>query len=450
MKPYAFAVRHIIWPAWDRKNGNLIGRHHAEMVRRQFWSPEQLAQHQWVSFKRIVTHAVETCPFYRESFRRAGVSPADLRVPADIRWVPTVTKEEIQQHREEMISSQYAQARLFDDMTGGSTGSPMRFAYDWDRYGTRAAATLRHDEWSGWRIGERRAMLWGASQDMKRPPNWKVWLREKMINRRMILDASALDDAAMMEFVRKLRRYRPTMLLAYANTMGLFSRWVEAQKITDLRPGSIITSAEVLTPENRVQIERTFGCRIFNRYGCREFAVIASECSAHEGMHVNADNLLLETLSGEEPVRGEDGEIVITDLRNFAMPMIRYRIRDVGVLKEKQCSCGRGLPLMELSGGRVTDFLTATSGRKVSGIVLATYVITRLPGVAQVQFVQTHRGSVTVNLVKGPQWSDETTQATLLAKAREFLGPDMHFEVSFQDRIQQEKSGKYRFAVSHL
>lgn len=450
MKPLAFAIRHVVYPAWERKNRSSVLRYLAEMEKRQFWSPEQIAQHQWTSFKRLITHAVETTPWYREVFRRAGIAPTDLRSPADIRWVPTISKAEIQQHRDEMLSSKYAQKPLIDDMTGGSTGSPMRFAYDWDRRDSRMAATHRHDEWSGWRLGERRAMLWGAPQDMKQPRSFKSRLRERLINRRMILDASSLDDAAMMEFVHKLRRYQPTMLLAYANTMGLFARWVESEKIRDLQPGSIITSAEVLTPENREVIERNFNCRIFNRYGCREFAVIASECDAHQGMHVNADNLLLETLSGEEPVRGEDGEIVITDLRNFAMPMIRYRIKDVGTLKDAPCTCGRGLPLMELSGGRVTDFLTATNGRKVSGIVLATYVITRLPGIEQVQFVQTHRGSVTVNIVKGPQWTEDSTQPTLIAKAREFLGPDMHFEVSFRDKIHQEKSGKYRFAVSHL
>src|SRR4029077_8403140 len=117
-------------------------------------------------------------------------------------------------------------------------------------------------------------------------------------------------------------------------------------------------------------------------------AVIASECATHEGMHINAENLLVEVVSGERSCSDEDGEIVITDLSNFAMPMIRYRIRDVGRIKQASCSCLRGLPLMELSAGRVTDFLVATSGTKVSGIVIATYVITNIPGIRQMQFIQ--------------------------------------------------------------
>jgi phenylacetate-CoA ligase len=450
MSPVAFAIRHVVYPAWALKNRSAVLPYLAQMERAQYWSPGQLAAYQWSAFKKLIAHAVETCPYYGESFRRAGIRPADLRTPQDIRHVPMITKEEIQAHRDELISSRYATRELIDDMTGGSTGSPMRFCYDHDRQDSRMAATLRHDRWSGWEIGERRAMLWGAPQDLKRARPLKARLRERLIHRRLILDASALDEAAMAHFAAQLQRYQPTMLLGYANTLAFFARFVEAENIRGIRPRGIISSAEVLTDENRALVERTFGCRIFNRYGCREFAVIASECDEHDGMHVNGDNLLLETWSGGGPARGEDGEIVITDLRNFAMPMIRYRIKDVGRVKETPCRCGRGLPLLDVSGGRVTDFLTATNGRKVSGIVLATYVITRIPGIEQVQFVQSERGAVTLNLVKGAQWSEGSTLASLLTKAREFLGTDMRFEVSFRDRIHQEKSGKYRFAVSHL
>ena len=445
----ALAIKHLVYPAWALKNGSAHLRYLQEMERSQFWSAERLAEHQWSSFRQLIAHAVATCPYYRDSFRRAGITPADLRSPEDIRRVPMVSKEEIQAHREQMISSRYRREDLIEDMTGGSTGSPMRFYYDRDRRDTRAAAALRHDRWTGWDIGERVAKLWGAPQDV-RLRGWKARLRTRFINRTLILDASALDEAAMAQFAAKLQRYQPKILLAYANTLGLFARYVEAENIRGIKPQGIITSAEVLTPENRELIERTFGCRIFNRYGSREFAVVASECSAHQGLHVNADNLLVETVTAEGPARGADGEIVITDLRNFAMPMIRYRIRDVGRVLESACRCSRGLPLLELSGGRVTDFLTATNGRKVSGVVLATYVITRIPGIEQVQFVQSQLGAVTLNLVKGPGWSEGSTLTPLIAKAREFLGPDMRFDVSYRDRIPQEKSGKYRFAVSTL
>jgi phenylacetate-CoA ligase len=450
MSPVALAIRHVVYPLWMRKIGAQRLRYLQEMERRQFWSPERLAEHQWASFLRLVAHALETCPYYRESFRRAGVSLADLRNPDDIRWVPTVTKQEIQAHLDEMISSRYRREDLIADKTGGSTGNPLSFYYDRDRLETRIAATLRHDRWTGWDIGERRAMLWGASRDIQQRKPLKRRLRTRFIDRMLVLDASAVDEAAMAEFAAKLLRYKPAVLLAYANAMAMFARYVQAERIQGITAKGIITSAEVLTPENRELIERTFNTPVFNRYGCRELAVIASECSAHEGMHVNVDNLLVETLMPDgRPTVGEEGEVVITDLRNYAMPMIRYRIKDVGRLLTASCSCGRGLPLMDVSGGRTSDFLTATDGRKCNALVLAAHAITRIPGIEQVQFVQSEHGLITLNLVQGPGWSERSTQ-TLLQNLRTWLGADMRFEVSYRQRIPQEASGKYRFCISTL
>jgi phenylacetate-CoA ligase len=449
MSLLALATKHVIYPAWVLKNRSARLHYLRDMERRQFWPAEKLAEYQWAAFRKLVAHAIETSPFYRDSFRRAGVSLDDLRTPGDIRWVPTVSKEQIQQHRDEMISSRYRREELVEDKTGGSTGSPLSFFYDHDRFDSREAATLRHDRWTGWDIGERRAVLWGSGRDIARARAIKARLRSRFVSRTLTLDASAIDDAAMAQFARSLQRYRPTLLVAYANAIAMFARYVRDEKIRGITAKGIISSAEVLTPENRELIEATFGCRVFDRYGCREFSVIASECSEHTGMHVNADNLLVETVTDAGPVVGEDGEIVITDLRNFAMPLIRYRIKDVGRLLPDACGCGRGLPLMRISGGRTSDFLTATNGRKCSALVLAAHAITRIPGIEQVQFVQHQRGTVALNLVKGPVWS-ETATATLLANLREWLGEDMRFVVSYHARIPQEESGKYRFCVSTL
>jgi phenylacetate-CoA ligase len=260
-----------------------------------------------------------------------------------------------------------------------------------------------------------------------------------------VLDASSLTEDSMRSFARKLASYRPEVLLAYANTLGLFARFVEAEGIKLPSPRGIITSAEVLTPENRALIERVLGAPVYDRYGSREFAVIATECDQHSGMHVNAENLLVE-ITGETPA--ESGEIAITDLKNFAMPMIRYMTRDHGKTLGQPCACGRGLPLIQLTGGRTTDFLHG-NGRRVSGIVLATYVITNNKGIGQVQFVQSQRGRIQVNVVKSQAWGEEST-ADLLRKAGNFLGADMQFDVVYLPAIPHEKSGKYRFSICTL
>lgn len=445
----ALAIRNVLYPMWAAKNGSSRLRQLAALEKSQYWTREALLDQQWSLFRAMLVHAYDTCPFYRRKFDAAGVSPADIRSRDDLDLVPTVTKEEIQEQRHEMVSRRYPADTRIADMTGGSTGSPMQFYYDRERLDSRVGATLRHNRWAGWEIGVRAAILWGAPQDMPGPGRFKDRLRTWIQERRLMLDASNLSEASMASFARALIKYQPAVLQAYSNTLGLFAQYVKDERIEGIRPRGIVCSAEVLTPENRRLIEDTFGCPVFNRYGCREFAVIASECSAHEGMHVNAENLLVESVVDGRSRTGEDGEIVITDLRNFAMPMIRYRIRDVGRIEERGCSCGRGLPLMELSGGRVTDFLRSTGGSRVSGIVIATYVITSIPGIRQIQFTQNEPGAVTVRLVKGPLWSPASL-AELTARTRKYLGETMQVRIEYLERIAPEKSGKYRFSICNL
>jgi phenylacetate-CoA ligase len=131
------------------------------------------------------------------------------------------------------------------------------------------------------------------------------------------------------------------------------------------------------------------------------------------------------------------------------MPMIRYRTRDAGALLPGVCDCGRGLPLLNLTGGRVTEFLTALGGQKVSGIVLATYAVTSIPGVRQIQFVQDRAERVRARVVRRAEWSADSAM-TLVGKVRGFLGDAMTVDIEFVDEIPLEASGKYRFSISTL
>lgn len=440
MDTQALLIKRVLFPAWVRKNRSSRLAYLAELERSQFLSRDALAHMQWQQAQRMLRHAFDHCAFYRQKFRAAGLDPEDIRTPGDLALVPPISKEEIQESLQELIADNVI-GPLRKDMTGGSTGSPMIFYYDEDRLDSRSAATIRHNRWTGWDIGKKVAVLWGSPRDLAPPPSMKDRFRDWILDRRLVLDASALDEERMQAFYRKLERDKPEFLLAYANTMALFARFLQATGLVPPRPRAIICSAEVLTDDNRALIEATFGCRVFNRYGSREFAVIASECDRHRGMHVNAENLLVEVAG--------NGEILITDLKNFAMPMIRYRTRDVGALREEDCDCGRGLPLLDLHGGRVTDFLTAANGSKVSGIALATYAITNIPGVRQIQFVQDRRDRVTVRVVRRPDWSLDSS-TTLRSRLRGFLGDAMTVDIEFADDIPLEPSGKYRFSISAI
>jgi phenylacetate-CoA ligase len=441
-------IRRVAYPLWEKKNGTARLHYLREFERFQFAPPEVVQERQWLEFKAMVTHAFRACPFYRSKFAAAGFTPDELRTPEDISRVPTTSKQEIQEHLSEMLAEGVRPEDAIKDMTGGSTGRPMVVYYDRARFDRRIAATIRHNRWAGWDIGDKVAAVWGAPRDI-RNASVNARLRNWIINRQLVLDASALDENRMRQFAQQLVGYRPKAILGYANALGMFARFVAAEGVSGIRPKGIVSSAEVLTGRDRSDIEATFGCPVYDRYGSRELGILASECGVHKGMHVNAEDLYIEVLVNGTPQLDQVGDIVVTDLRNRVMPMIRYRTMDTGRRLAAPCACGRGLPRVELSGGRVTDFLLSTSGKKVSGIVLATYVITGVEGVGQVQFVQRRANEVTVRVVKGVNWSDRSL-ASLRDRVQEFLGPGMQIEIEYRESIPAEVSGKYRFSISQL
>ncbi len=210
-----------------------------------------------------------------------------------------------------------------------------------------------------------------------------------------------------------------------------------------------MTSAEVLEDEDRALLERVFGCRVFNRYGCREVSVIASECEAHAGLHVMAEGLYLEIETGGGAAQpGQAGSILVTDLLNYAMPLIRYRIGDVGSWARGDCSCGRSLPRLEKVAGRVTDFLTGIDGRMVSGVYLATYVVAQQPWLGQVQIRQERVGSLRYRVKPGHDFSFDRAQAYLREATENCLGRGSNVEVEIVDALPSEPSGKFLFSRS--
>jgi phenylacetate-CoA ligase len=207
----------------------------------------------------------------------------------------------------------------------------------------------------------------------------------------------------------------------------------------------------MLEDEGRDVIERVFGCRVFNRYGCREVSVIASECSAHSGLHVMAEGLFVEIETSTGPARpGEVGSILITDLLNLAMPLIRYRVGDMGAWARGDCPCGRNLPRLERLAGRVTDFLVGSDGQLVSGAALTINLVAKRPSLGQVQIRQSRAGEAVFRVVPGPGFDEQADADFLRRAARQYLGQAAMVTLEVVDEVPATLSGKYLFSQSSV
>jgi phenylacetate-CoA ligase len=451
MSLYSTLVRDLFVPLalWHRGETAQL-RYRREFEATQYLPEEELRHLQWRRLQALLRHAHARCPYYRRRFAEAGLTPDDVRSPEDFRRLPALEKHDIQQHGADMIAEGWPAGDLIRNQTGGSTGTPITFYLCRDRKCSRAAATLRHNRWAGWEVGDPAAVIWGAPRD--RPAGtFRAKLHGLLTREPMWLDCGALTEAAMDAFRGALARARPKIIQAYAGAAALIARWLEATGKKTHRPQAIVTSAEVLTDDDRALLQRVFGCPVFNRYGCREVSVVASECDAHAGLHVMAEGLYLEIDAGGRPARpGEVGSVLVTDLLNPAMPLIRYRIGDMASWASGTCACGRGLPRLEKLAGRVTEFLVGGDGRFVSGVFLATYVVAHRPSLGQVQIHQDRPGHVVYRLRPGPGFDPAADGDYLRQSTRQHLGPQSTCDLEVVAELPRTASGKFVFSCSSV
>lgn len=435
-----FLNRHVMHPLMAWRAGSRRLQHLRELRRTQFDALDVIRARQLSALQTQLHHAYETVPYYRAAWNAAGVHPGDVKSLDDLDAFPILTKADIRRHERNLISSAFDASSLRTKRTSGSTGVPLTIYIDEPAVQWKTACTLRSDEWSGWRLGQRVAKVWGNPEYHRF--GLKGRLRNHLFDRAVYLDTLHLTDERIAEFVAIIRRRRPGLIFGHAHSLYLLACWLKKSGIFDIRPGGVISTAMLLHHWQRETIEHVFGRPVTNRYGCEEVSLIASECEEHHGLHVNADSVYTTVEAGT-------GRLLVTDLTNRAMPLVRYRIGDVVVPSQRVCPCGRGLPLIERVEGREADYVVTPSGRLISGISLTENFALLIPGVAQLQIVQESLTELCIRLVPDADFGPES-RLKIEDLVTETFGAGVHHEVELVDAIPQEPSGKYRFCISKI
>jgi phenylacetate-CoA ligase len=444
----ATLIRSALGPLWAKWERSPYLRHYRRLKRSQYDSPEVIRGRQWEAVRNLLVHTYGSVPFYRERFREAGLHPRDFQDLDDFRGFPLLTKADLRNHGERLRSNLFDRDHLICKRTSGSTGVSVEVLVEETSQQFKRACTLRCDEWSGWRFGEPVAMVWGNPEYVKR--GWRGRLRNTLLERAIYLDTLKMDTEALARFAQQLQRRQPTLIYGHAHSVFLFAEYVRRTGLPGIRPRGVITTAMVLHNWQRRTIEEVFGCPVTNRYGCEEVSLIACECEQHHGLHINAEGVYVEVLrDGLTAAPGEPGSVVVTDLRNRAMPILRYQVGDVAVLSERQCPCGRGLPLLERLEGREADYVVTAAGEMISGISLTENFALHVPGLAQLQIIQETVLRFLFRIVRGPDFGPASLQRIGELVAERF-GPDVVHKIEFVDAIPQEPSGKYRFCISRV
>lgn len=447
---YESIFRRVLYPAYEsgvRRRKTLA--YLVEYGRDQWRSADELDALQWQKLQRLITHCWEHVPFYRDWWGQVGiVSAADIKNRDDYAKLPVLTKPTIREHFDSMIAPIY-RGKLYFKSTGGSTGEPMRFGYTRESYERRVAVMFRGYGWSGAHLGQRTVYLWGAP--VAAPAGFHLFkdrLYHAAFNRCM-LNAFDMNEQRMREYADAIDRFKPETIVSYVGPLVELAQWIERNGRSIYRPQRILGAAEALHAHQRELLQRVFGAPAYDTYGCREFMLIAAECEAHDGLHINTDHLHVEFHGGAavDSNRGP-AELVITDLHNFGMPLMRYLNGDLGTPGHAHCACGRGLPKLAKVDGRKLDALRLQDGRLLPGEYIV-YMFLAVNGVKQYQVVQRQLDALLVRLVPDADY-DTSVHEIIRDGIRKLAGDSVRIEFETVDAIALTASGKRRVTICEL
>lgn len=431
---------------WERY-GRKFARLSEEFARNERLSRGEMEEYQREKVKRLIRHAYEHVPYYREVMKGRRLSPADFNDLKDLAKLPVLTREDVKTHNRRLQADNTPRYRIRQGHTSGTTGSPLGFLWDFSVCTAHHAADWRQKRWAGFGFGEPFVSLQGRQVVPVRRQNPPFWVMNRVHNQ-LFMSSFHLKDEHLHSYIEKIESFSPKGVEGYPSSLFILARYLKKKDRFCPVP-ALLTSSETLLPLQRELMEERFCCQVYDFYGMAERVVYASEC-AEGGKHLNPDYGVVEIVDKKnEPLpEGEVGTVVATGLWNFAMPLIRYRTSDASAILRTECPCGRSFPLVHPVTTKVEDIIVLEDGRMVPSSIL-THPFKPLDNILKSQIVQPDRKTLEIYLVKGEGYSDSDTE-TLMKGMRERVGEKMTIDIRFVPDIPHEKSGKYRWVISRV
>jgi phenylacetate-CoA ligase len=438
--------------AWRRERlGGDFGKHVAGFSERDRWSPDRMQEYLGAELRKRLFHAFEQVPYYNEKWTKVGLTHNDiLRVRlADLQQLPVTPKGDFRSSPDSFVARDVARKhRLHRYYSSGSTGTPVTHICTSDGHRRFIAAReVRSFGWAGTSIRKPRAMIGGrmvVPHSVAPPPYYRYNLAERQV----YFSAYHLAPAHVANYVEGFNKYRPCVFTGYAYSYYILARMMLDQGLSlNYKPEALVLCSEKLTPDMKSVLQRVFQARAYEDYGAVENCCLATECE-HGSLHVSPDFGIIEVVdaNGRSVLPGKEGRILCTGLQNFAQPLIRYEIGDVGILSTGGCPCGRNhLPVLQEVVGRLEDVVIGADGREM---VRFHGIFIDLPHVLEGQVVQEAIDRFRVRVVTSEGFGD-VDRKLIQQRFVDRLG-QVQVQIEQVEELKRTERGKFRAVISNL
>ena len=457
-----------------------LGRCRA-IIQHEYRSSSQLRQIQAQKLARLVAHAYKHVPFYRESFDQAGLRPQYMHGPEALQLLAPLTKRDVAANFPDRIIAGGQRGFSWKHLTStGTTSDRIDVMLNVNASQWRHALELRNDLVSNCPLGARRLEIppdacsreCGVGQTDGRgfwaqvryasAQNGKPWyelasalnrlvrgsIRQALFPDRILPPfgpaGTTISDERLGEYVDGIVDFQPQILVALPTYLQEIARYMKREG-RQAPVGLIRPIGSVSTEKLKREWAGIFEGEVYETYGSNELGPIACECEQHNGLHVAMENYVVEIVRDGQPARpGELGEILVTCLDNYAMPLLRYRIADVGLWHNHLCPCGRSSQLIEVNG-RLQDLIVTNEGQAIPEDQLMDFFYHKI-GLRQFQLVE--RRPEEFDLLMVPEDDSPVDEAQVGERTSQLLGKTAQVQPFVVETIYPEATGKFRFVKS--
>ncbi|MEA5115722.1 MAG: hypothetical protein VB050_17025 [Geobacteraceae bacterium] len=442
--------RNIIYSTYYKYTKQNVQEYIKHFNATQWLDKLQLEKLQFEKTKATIQYAYNNIPYYRRVYADLKIYPEDIRTIDDLLYLPSITKKDIVENMEEFLPHGYGK-NVFWRKTSGSSGTPLSLAKGAKTLSVMDAIMYRNYGWFQINMGEKQGRYWGSPLNILDKTKSRI---KDILLGRLRFSPFDVSEKTCFEFYYKLIRSNPRYIYGYSQTVYRFAHFLQLANmhLGMLNLKAVIITGEMIYPNQVEVIEDVFKCPVSNEYGCTELGIIAMQCPS-KGMHLMVDNLFIEFIKGNKAAApGEEGEIVLTELYSEIMPLIRYRLGDIGIKSEDKCGCGRGLPLLKEIKGRADDFIACANGRQIDPIVFE-YILQEIPAnigkVMQFRITQTKYTELNIEVCYEGQCFGRMAEE-LERRLKRIVGAEFEIRFSLKEMLEAEPSGKLRCFVSHL
>lgn len=410
-------------------------------------SREEIIAYQENELGKLLNFAVNEVPFYQPYH-----SAAERFTPFDaLKDFPLLTKEDVQEHYDELIPRSIDKIPHHEATTGGSSGNQLTFLEDDTTYAREMG--FMHSQWArvGYTPMSRKATFRGVT--FSRITDSCFW-QENPIHNELQFSPFHMNEKNLALYIEKLYEYQPTYLHGYPSAIDVLAEYVVRHGLTSQMPllNAVLLGSEGCTVEQRKRIETAFRTRVYTFYGHSERTVIGGECECSQVYHAFPAYGILEIIkeNGEPCEIGVQGEIIGTGFMNRSMPLIRYRTDDFAVRGDPHCECGRQWDRFCDVMGRcgIEGFVIGKNGSRISAAALNIHGDV-FKNVIRYQYYQKLKGELEIRVIVNPQFSEEDKKK-LVNEHKKKVWKEMDIVVRRVDDIPLTKSGKQRRIICDI